>query len=137
MLQLSLGLTLAVLVFGGISLVSRSVKNRRLQILSALATLYPLGKLLQAASHNYPQLARSYVSDIGFIAAITMMAFAWNVMTGKKSVTTYRTFSWIALVAALAFEALQLSIGTGDWIDVAVFVGSWAVVQRILTLPSK
>ncbi len=124
-----------VMLFCAIALFAGRAKNQRLQLMAALGTFYPMGEMLQYLASDYPLFVRSYLSDFGFLPFMTLMvSLIWGTATGRKSEGAYRLISVGVLAAALLNEVTQFIGGVGDWVDVAIFVGGWLLVQRVLAL---
>lgn len=103
--------------------------------LMLVGVYWPLGKALQYW-HVGPILARSYISDVGFIAAFAVFGFGISI-TSKARISFAKGAAILGFIVALGFELLLIAVqepykgefsARGDWVDVGIFVVSFPLV---------
>ncbi len=113
-------------------------RNRYYTLLTILAALYPLGKVLQAWLIG-PGWVRWYLSDVGwtsFVALAVAGLIKYRLFLDRVNAGVH-----VAFMIGVAAELWQMSVkqrgtftGAGDWIDLIIFILMYGLNLYLIAL---
>lgn len=105
--------------------------SRALYIIGMIGLTYPIG-IWMKLMHG-PWFLRFWLCDLGFVPFMTvMLGGVFCTISKKPSLKLFSKSAFLGYVIAVIHEIWQFSIGTGDWIDMGLFMVTYFFTLRLL-----